>query len=274
MKIRNIAVIFIVLMIAGCKGGNMMDKLIDARSSLKAVERPTKIDPTLTVEKAYQMQSELVGRLMKKEVLAGYKLSPKTVPNANDSKKMIPVYGYLFKSMVLPVGAIVKKKDFIDLHLENEVAFIIGKEILPKEIKTPADLKPYVKLVAPAIELPEIRYSGPIDDVTGIDLVVDNVVASKIIVGNGKPTNEVDADLVSVKMTRNGEVVNEGVSTMVEGSPWNSLFWLVKELEKKSETLKPDQIIMTGGIAKFMDSISGNYEATYTGLGKINFKVE
>lgn len=247
----------------------MIDGLLKARNEKKAVIRPTKIDPKMTVDKAYKLQNELVQHLIKEnnEKIVGYKLSPKTVSDK-------PVYGFLFKSMLLPVGVTVKRSDFIDLHLENEVAFIIGKEVVGKNIKAPADLKNYVKEVMPAIEMPEIRYSGPIDDVTGIDLVVDNVVASKLIVGPGKPASAVDADKVYVKMTRNGEVVNEGVSTLVEGSPWNSLFWLVKKLEEEGVTLKPDQIIMTGGIAKFLDSVPGNYEATYSGLGKINFKVE
>jgi len=252
----------------------MVNDLLNARKALKPVERPTKKEPNMTVKRAYELQEQLVSKLKSNgSVVAGYKLSPKTVKDPNDPSKMIPVYGYLFASMKLEPGVKIKKSDFIDLHLENEVAFIVGKEIDPKKINSPSDLKDYVKYVAPAIELPEIRYSGSIDDVTGIDLVVDNVVASKIIVGKGLPTNTVDADKVKVKMTRDGTTVNEGVSTMVEGSPWNSLFWLVKELEKKNERVKPDHVIMTGGIANFMNSDPGVYKATYDGLGEITFTV-
>ena len=75
-------------------------------------------------------------------------------------------------------------------------------------------------------------------------------------------------------MMKDGVVINEGVSTLVEGSPWNSLFWLVKELEKKGQALKAGEIIFTGGIAKFMDGTPGSYEATYDGLGNITLKVE
>jgi|GEM_PF-4723206 len=259
----------IVLLVAGCSGGTMIDKLVKAREKLVPVERPAKADPKLTLEKAYAMQKELVDRLIKdkKEKVIGYKLSPKTVDGQ-------PVYGYLFESMILPSGVTLKKKNFIDLHLENEVVFVIGGEIDPESIKNPIDLKPHVKFVAPGVELPEIRYKGPIDDVTGLDLVVDNVVASGIIVGEGLPPAQVDADLVKVKMTRDGAVVNEGVATMVEGSPWNALFWLVAELGKKNERLKGGQIVFTGGIAKFMDSDPGDYEASYSGLGNMNFKVE
>lgn len=247
----------------------IVDNLVKARETKQAVERPTKVEPKMELARAYGLQKELVNKLLsaKKDKIVGYKLSPKTV---NDK----PVYGYLFESMILPDGAKLIKKDYIDLHLENEVAFIIGKEIKSGDVKTAADLKPYVKFVVPAIELPEIRYSGKIDDVNGIDLVVDNVVASKLILGEGRGVSEVDADSVNVKMLHNGRVINEGKSTLVEGSPWNSLLWLVRELDKKGETLKPNQIIMTGGIAKFMDSLPGSYEATYSNLGKIAFKVE
>lgn len=108
---------------------------------------------------------------------------------------------------------------------------------------------------------------------TGIDLVVDNVVAAKIILGEGKPPSQINADEIKVTMTRNGEVVNEGQSTMVEGSPWNSLLWLVRTLAKKNMTLKAGHVIMTGGIAKFLDSVPGDYSAISTGLGTITFRV-
>lgn len=62
--------------------------------------------------------------------------------------------------------------------------------------------------------------------------------------------------------------------TVVEGSPWNALLWLVQALAEKGEALKPRQIVMTGGIAKFMDGLLGKYEATYECLGTIRFAVE
>jgi 2-keto-4-pentenoate hydratase len=254
----------------------MVNDLIVARAAKTPVERPARRYPAMTVAEAYALQRQLVEKLIAEqgEVLIGYKLSPKTVPDPADATRQIPVFGFLFQSMVVPAGAAIKRSDFIDLHLENEVAFIIGKKIPPQKISSPADLKPYIAAVAPAIEMPDIRYVGPIDDITGIDLVVDNVVASQIMLGVKRSTAEVDADRVEVRMTRNGELVNEGSSTLVEGSPWNALFWLVKTLEARGGTLKPRQVVMTGGIAKFMDGLPGRYEATYEGLGTIQFTVE
>lgn len=268
-------VIFSVVFLAGCKGGTMIDKLMKAREKGLAVERPTVTNPNMGLEEAYVLQKQLVDRLIREkgEKVIGYKLSPKTVKDPSGGSELIPVYGYLFESMKVPAGETLKKSDFIDLHLENEVAFIIGKEINPEDIKTPTNLKKYVREVVPAIEMPEIRYKGSIDAVTGLDLVVDNVVASKIMLGPGTSPTGVDADLIEIKMTCDDKVVNEGVSTMVEGSPWNALFWLVGELGKKGETLKPGMIVMTGGIAKFMDSTPGVYEAMYDGLGTITFKI-
>lgn len=254
----------------------MLNDLIVARTMKTPVERPTRRHPDITVEEAYALQRQLVDRLIAEqgEVVVGYKLSPRTVPDPADANRQIPVYGFLFQSMLVPAGAAIRKSDFIDLHLENEVAFIIGKKAPPQKISSPADLKPYVAAIAPAIEMPDIRYSGPTGDITGIDLIVDNVVASRIMLGQERPAAEVDADRVAVRMTRNGEVVNEGVSTMVEGSPWNALFWLVRALAERGEALKPKQIVMTGGIAKFLDGLLGKYEATYEGLGTIRFAVE
>ena len=106
------------------------NKLLNARQTKIPVERPTKHHPEMTVDEACRLRDLLVQRLIDAgEKIVGYKLSPKTVPSATDTTKLVPVYGYLFESMRLPVGATVNKKDYIDLHLENEVAFIIGKEI-------------------------------------------------------------------------------------------------------------------------------------------------
>jgi len=61
---------------------------------------------------------------------------------------------------------------------------------------------------------------------------------------------------------------------MVAGSPWNTLFWLVKQLDKHGTALKPDQVVITGAIGKFMDGKPGKYKASFSQLGDLNFEVE
>ena len=274
MRKYLVVVVGFLFLFSACSS-SVTDKLVKARSNKNPVERATAEKPDITIDKAYEMEKALVDKLMKKnkEKHIGYKLSPNTVPDKDNPEKTVPVYGYLFESMIVPVGETLKKSDFIDLHLENEVAFVVGKEIIPAPIKTPVDLKQYIKEVVPAIEMPDVRYAGPLKDITGIDLVIDNVAASKVMLGEGTSPTGVDSDLVSVKTTRDGEVINEGISTMVMGSPWNALFWLVHELEKKGETLKPGMVVITGSINRFMDSDPGLYEATYEGLGTITFRI-
>ena len=253
----------------------MIQSLLAARKTKARADRPTKIDPGINLKQAYDLQYELVERLVKSEgPVIGYKISPKTVADSEDPTRQIPDYGHLLKTMVLRNGAVLRRSDFMDLHLENEVAFVIDRPIPYDAVKTAAELKPYVRSVNPAIELPDIRFTGTINDVTGLDLVVDNVVAAKIILGPGKSIVDINPDQVTVKMTREDEIVNEGISTMVEGSPWNSLLWLVKELGKRGKTLLAGHVVMTGGIANFMDGKAGSYRADFGPLGEIKFKLQ
>lgn len=124
----------------------MIDELIEARVTRRPISRPTLINPKLGIAEAYQLQEELVKKLIseKGERLMGYKLSPKTVPDESQPQTMIPVYGSLFTSMLLKPGVVLKKTDFIDLHIENEVAFILGHDIPPEKVAKAADLARYV----------------------------------------------------------------------------------------------------------------------------------
>lgn len=255
---------------------DIVSQLIESRNTLNPIERPTLKD-NISVKEAYEFQLKLVQKLLEsKEKIAGFKVSPKTVSDSSNLEKQIPVFGHLFASSIIKSSnsTIISKSDFIDMHIENEVAFIIGEDIDASKISSPEDLKSYVKGLAPAIELPDIRYSGPIDDVTGIDLVVDNVVASKVILGKEEKSSEIDTDSIKVEMKLNGRLINEGSATFVEGSIWNSLFWLVKELDMYGIIIKKDHIIMPGGINKFMDGSKGNYEANYSGMASIRFDVK
>ena len=130
---RLLCVFMAVFFIAGLSWASEEDvikSILDSRAAVKPFPNPSAKLPGLTVEKAYDMQKNLVKALVQKVIpLADLRevLHPKPAQKrfgVNDA-----LMGQIFKSGELGPDAVVNSKDFVRLFIETEVGYVIGQKI-------------------------------------------------------------------------------------------------------------------------------------------------
>jgi len=237
---------------------------------------PTQTDPTLDFAKAYQLQRQLVaGRAQEAGGVIGYKLSPRRGIEAATGQPC-PIYGTLLYNMLLADGATIVASEFSTMLLESEVAFLIEETVPAAEIKSADDLLGFVQAVALAVEIPNYQFAVPIAEINGIDLVATNVSAAKLMVGVWQPALSIDVERVQVATFKDGgeEPLSEGDAMMVEGSPWNMLFWLVRCLASEGRALEKGQLVMSGAMGPVLQGAPGQYRVSSPTLGELQFTVQ
>ena len=76
----------------------------------------------------------------------------------------------------------------------------------------------------------------------------------------------------SIKISINDQIVGEGNTENVMGSPLNSALWLINKIAKKGEILLKGQFISTGTCTKAHElNVNTKISADYGILGKIEF---
>ena len=72
-------------------------------------------------------------------------------------------------------------------------------------------------------------------------------------------------------MSKNGEVVDSGISANCMGSPLNVLVWLAKALAAAGEPLRAGQIVFAGSLIPIIPVQPGDsFEATVDDLGVVS----
>jgi 2-keto-4-pentenoate hydratase len=247
--------------------------IVDARASVKAFPLPSSRLPDLNIDKAYGLQRKLVEAMNAKgDAVVGFKAGLTSEKTQKRFGVSHPLLGAMFKSGELPPGATVDPKSFVRLFVENEIGYVVGREI-NGPVKDVAALKGIIDKVFPAVELPDLRFAD-MKNLKPADIVIDAVGSAKFMVGPKVPADGVDLTKVQVTMTRNGETVNNGKAGDVMGDPWKGLLWLVNAVVEKGWTIKPGQILITGAMGKMIPGRPGTYQGDYGALGKLSFTVK
>jgi 2-keto-4-pentenoate hydratase len=247
--------------------------LVDGRAAVKPMAVPSSLLPDLTMEKAYALQQGLVKALLAKgEAVSGFKAGLTSAAGQKQFGVDQPVLAPLFKSGAFGPGAVVKQKDFVRLFTETEIGYVAGEKI-DKPVKDVESLKKMISEVFPAVELPDIRFAD-MKSIKGVDLVAEAVGSAKFIVGKKIPADQVDVSQVQVKLTLNGEVVNQGKAADVMGDQWQALLWLINGAVARGWTIEPGYIFITGAMGRMLPGKPGKYEGDWGPLGTMSWSVE
>ena len=270
-----------LLMTSGCgarwAGGPNADKMIDdmiaARHARKQIEYPTKTYGAFDIERAYQIQAELAEELSEElGPVVGYKVAYASKAAQEQFGVTEPAAGPLFSLQRVPSGSRLPARHFMEIALETEVAFTIGKRI-DHPIKDVAQLKGYVRWAHPAFDAGDYPLVQGDAKPTAADMIACGVAAHVFVLGPAVDPSEVDVDAVSLKLMRNGETVAQSAATNVMGSPWNSLLWCVNHVVKLGGVLEPGAVISTGTASPAYkvkgDAIKGEYLGDCGPLGKV-----
>jgi len=180
-----------------------------------------------------------------------------------------PDFGALLDTMEALNGDEIPWNEVHQPKAEAEIAFVLKKDIINPSI-TVHELISAIDYALPAIEIVGSRIAGWNIKIT--DTIADNASASHYVLGH-QPKLLTDFDLVGCKMTmtKNGEMVSEGLGAACLGSPINSTIWLAKTLIKNGNPLRAGEVILTGALGPMAAIETGDeLVAHFTGLGTVS----
>lgn len=251
----------------------VIQSILEARSSVKTFPLPSAQLPSLNAEKAYALQRELAKRIVEKgDKVSGFKGGLTSEATQKRFGVEQPLLGPLFKSGELGPDAIVDPKSFTKLFIETEVGYVLGEKIT-EPVKDVDSLKKKVKEVFPAVELPDMRFDD-MKNLKGTDIIVDAVSCAKYIVGKRVPADQVDVAGVEVTLTLDGQKVNQGKASDALGDQWKALLWLVNAAVAQGWTLEPGYVFITGAMGNMLPGKPGKYEGDWGKLGALSWTVK
>lgn len=251
----------------------IVNAIVEARASVKEFALPSSKLPDLTVDKAYALQKALAKAILAKgDTIGGFKAGLTSEAGQKKFGVNAALLGPLFKSGEMGPDAVVDRKDFVRLFIENEVGYVVGQKI-SAPVKDVESLQKMIKEVFPAVELPDLRFAD-MKNLKGEDIIVDAVACSKYIIGPRIPADKVDVSKVEVALTCDGAVVNQGKAADTLGDQWKALLWLVNGTVEQGWTIEPGQILITGAMGNMIPGKPGKYAGDWGPLGKLSWTVK
>ncbi len=250
---------------------DVVKELIAARDTPR-LHRPLSEQRGLTAPEAYALQDQVRETLIARgERLAGWKAALTTRVTQEFVNYSEPISGFLLASGVFPSGAEIPQARFANLVAEAEIAFLIRRELAGPGV-TPAQALLAVEGVLPALELPDLRYSGK---PTGPDMIADGAFANAIVLGGALTSlAALDLALEGLVYELNGVVVATNTGAEVMGNPLNALTWLANHLGERGLGLKAGDVVMSGSVSKLLKPAKGDtVRATYTRLGSVSVRL-
>ena len=188
-----------------------------------------------------------------------------------------PARGSFFAAQRIPAGSSIPSEEIMEIMLETEVGFTIGKRI-DKPIADVESLKPYVKWAHAAFDIGDYRFVSGEGKPTPQDMIASGAGAHFHVLGPGVAPDKTDVDAITLKLMRNGKTVAESPATNVMGSPWNSLFWLANKLAKTGGALEPGDVVVSGTAAPAYKTkgreIKGRYRGECGDLGRVTLTIQ
>ena len=244
------------------------DILMAAEKERKQAVQLTKTWPSITMEDAYAISSEVARRRIAAGArLIGHKVGLTSKAMQRSSQIDEPDFGYLLDNMMIADGASVKHENFCLPRVEVELAFVMGKTLKGPGVGL-TDVLRATEYVVPALEIVDARLQDPRKI---FDTVSDNGAAAGIVIG-GRPVGPLDVDLrwVGGIMYRNSEIEETGVAAGVLGHPALGVAWLANKLGPLGVTLAPGHLILAGSFTRVVFARKGDtVHADFGELGGI-----
>ncbi len=219
-----------------------------ARATGAQVSPPSVAFGPASLNVAYLSQDYLVKDIVAGgDKVVGYKVAFTSAASRQAAGAPGPAYGRLLASQRRESGAAIPAGDFHKVAVELEVAMVIGRRI-DRRIGSIEELKPCVRAICPAMELPDEHFAPAAGRATFEDLVADNLGSHRFVLGAAVEPDRVNVDAVAATLTLDGQAVAAGRAGDVLGSPWASLLWLVNGLVKSGIKIEPGDVVLTGSM--------------------------
>jgi len=256
----------------------MITEILAACENQTQIQYLTKTYGSFSIERAYEIQAAVAKGLSKRlGNVSGYKVAYASKAAQEQFGVDEPASGPLFRLQRVPSGSKLPASAFMEITLETEIAFTIGKRI-DRPIRNVEKLKKHVKWVHAAFDVGDYRFvSGPTKP-TPQDAIATGVGAHFHVLGPGVAAEKIDVDAITLKLLRNQKTIAESPATNVMGSPWNSLLWLANSLVKTGRALEPGDVVVSGTAAPAYKTkgqkIKGRYRGECGDLGKVTLTIQ
>ncbi len=179
-----------------------------------------------------------------------------------------PDYGHLLSEMECFEDQPVAAGRYLFPRLEVEVAFILADD-LPGAGCTEDDVLAATAAFAPSIEIIDTRIKDW--KISLCDTIADNASSGGFVLGRERVSpKDIDVNAIEAVLYRDGEVVAEGRSDAVLGSPVTAVAWLARKVDSFGVRLKAGDIILPGSCTRAIDARPGeSFVADFTGLGSV-----
>ena len=231
-----------------------------------------------TVDEAYAIQEEFQTLLAGTHgLIAGYKIGLTTPVMQQMVGLNEPIAGAILANTVHPSPVTLRRKDYVHLGIECEIAVRLGADL-------PAAVAPFARdRVADAVEA-AMASLELIDDreadysklaALALTCLADNAWNAGIVLGQPvMDWRKVDLARARGVLTVNGEVVGEGRGSDVMGHPLEALVWLANMLAKRGKGLTKGMIVMTGSMIAPQFLEPGDWASLWVdGLGEVRLTV-
>lgn len=241
----------------------------------QAYETHVPIDPpsrttTLSVEDAYAVQSVQIER----RVTSGARVRGHKVGLTSRAMQQMfgvdqPDYGHLLDTMFLPPGESVAISQFLQVRVEPEIAFVLGRDLRGPGV-TLADALRSVDFAVAALELIDSRIRDW--QITLVDTIADNASSGAVVLGS-RPVllHQLEPRLVGCNLYRNGSLMATGAGGAVLGDPIAALVWLANTLGALGVTLEAGEVVLPGSCTPAVPASAGDtVHADFAGLGPVS----
>ncbi|MQA14043.1 MAG: 2-keto-4-pentenoate hydratase [Pseudonocardiaceae bacterium] len=247
--------------------------LYEARRTRVPIPPFTDDDPSLGAADGYAVQQELTRLLLADgDRIIGYKAGITSKPMQRLIGVDTPDYGPVLGSTIYGDGAEIALTSFLQPKIEAEIVYVLGSELAGPGV-TAADACRATAGVAAAMEIVDSRIADwriKLAD-TVADLASNGAVAtsSRVV-----PLAGLDARLVGMTLTRNGELVDTGAGAAALGDPAAVVAWLANTLGEQGITLAPGHLVMTGALHAAVPMAAGDvFRAEFDHLGPITVRI-
>ncbi|MBJ2345469.1 MULTISPECIES: 2-keto-4-pentenoate hydratase [Pseudomonas] len=174
-----------------------------------------------------------------------------------------PVLGALTDAMALQPGGTVPLARLIQPKLEIELAFVLGRALVPG-FYSDEDILAAISEIAPAFEIADCRWQGWRFGVGAF--LADNAAAGLYCLGPRVRFTPDQLSQVNYRLECDGAACGEGNVLAREDTPVANLCWLVRRLLAEGQCVEAGQVVLSGSLLAPLDIKTAEYRLHMLGM--------
>jgi 2-oxopent-4-enoate/cis-2-oxohex-4-enoate hydratase len=249
--------------IAETYGRELYEALRARRTVAPLIER----DPSLTIDDAYAISLDFLGRrLADGERIVGKKIGVTSKAVQDMLGVHQPDFGFLTDDMYIDGPIDIDAKRLIAPRAEAEIAFILKTSLAGPGVSA-QDVLAATGSIAPCFEIVDSRITDW--KIRIVDTVADNASCGVFVLGEQRlDPRGLDLPALHVSVSKNGSPLSEGYGHAVQGDPAQAVAWLANTLGAHGVTLDAGDIILSGSLVPLAPAQQGDIFEMILGDGE------